>query len=63
MAVFEALPDEPIEAKAAPESLSVPTGRLGNGEIKRAVVKVLAAAGGPIRAGRYLSGGRALARA
>jgi hypothetical protein len=50
MSVFEALPDEPIEAKTAPESQSVPTGRLGNGEIKQAVVKVLVAADGPMQA-------------
>jgi hypothetical protein len=50
MAVFEAIPDGPIKATAPPELPSAPTGRLGNGEIKRAVVKVLAAANGPMRA-------------
>jgi hypothetical protein len=48
LAVFEALPDEPIKASAPSEPVA-PTGRLGNGEIKRAVVKVLAAADGPMR--------------
>jgi hypothetical protein len=44
--VFEALPDEPLE----PIERSVPepeTGRLGNGVVQRAIVKVLAAATGP----------------
>jgi hypothetical protein len=47
-AVFEALPDEPIESSVRPEPL-VATGRLGNGAVQRAVVKVLAAADGPMR--------------
>lgn len=47
-AVFEALPDEPIEPTVHPEP-QVATGRLGNGVVQRAVVKVLAAAGGPMR--------------
>jgi hypothetical protein len=50
MAVFEALPDELIHASAPLEPAPTPTGRLGNGEVKRAVVKVLAAASGPMRA-------------
>jgi hypothetical protein len=47
-AVFEALPDEPIESTAQPEPLPA-SGRFGNGEVQRAVVKVLAA-NGPMRA-------------
>jgi hypothetical protein len=47
-AVFEALPDEPIESSVRPEP-PVATGRLGNGVVQRAVVKVLAAADGPMR--------------
>jgi hypothetical protein len=47
-AVFEALPDEPIEPSLRPEP-QVATGRLGNGVVQRAVVKVLAAAGAPMR--------------
>jgi hypothetical protein len=46
--VFEALPDEPIEPTVQSEPLPT-SGRLGNGEVKRAVVKVLAA-NGPMRA-------------
>jgi hypothetical protein len=49
MAVFEALPDEPIEPRMRPEPEPA-TGRLGNGEIKRAVVKALAEADRPLRA-------------
>jgi hypothetical protein len=43
-AVFEALPDEPLEPieRPAPES---ETGRLGNGVVQRAVVKVLTEGG------------------
>jgi hypothetical protein len=48
-AVFEALPDEPIEPTVCPEP-QAETGRLGNGEVQRAAVKVLAAADGPVRA-------------
>jgi hypothetical protein len=32
--MFEALPDEPIKARKAPEPPSAPVGRLGNGEVK-----------------------------
>jgi hypothetical protein len=49
-AVFEALPDEPIEPSMPPEPPPTPTGRLGNGEVKRAVVKALAEADRPMRA-------------
>lgn len=47
-AVFEALPDKPLEPKErlAPEPEK---GRLGNGVVQRAVVKVLAADDGPMR--------------
>jgi N-acetylmuramic acid 6-phosphate (MurNAc-6-P) etherase len=41
LAVFEALPDKPIEPTAQPEPLPA-SGRLGNGEVQRAVVNVLA---------------------
>lgn len=47
-AVFEALPDEPIEPTVQPEPLPA-SGRFGNGEVQRSVVKVLAA-NGPMRA-------------
>lgn len=47
-AVFKALPEEPIEPTVRPET-RVATGRLGNGVVLRAVVKVLAAAEGPMR--------------
>ncbi len=47
-AVFKALPKEPVEPTACSESLP-PTGRLGNGVIQRAIVKVLAAAKEPMR--------------
>jgi hypothetical protein len=47
-AVFAALPDEPVEPTDRSESLP-PTGRLGNGEVKRATVRVLAAAEEPMR--------------
>lgn len=47
-AIFEALPDEPIKASALPELVPAPKGRLRNGELKRAVAKVLAAASGPL---------------
>jgi hypothetical protein len=49
MAVFEALPDEPIPDSAPLGLVPAPTGRLGNGEVKRAIVKVLAASDGPMR--------------
>ena len=48
-AVFEALPDEPIEPTTQPEP-EPETGRLGNGEVKRAVIKALAEANRPMRA-------------
>jgi hypothetical protein len=48
MAVFEALPDELIEPAVQPEP-QMATGRLGNGVVQRAVIKVLAAACGPMR--------------
>jgi hypothetical protein len=47
-AVFEALGDEPIESSVCPEPQAA-TGRLGNGEMQRSIVKVLAAANGPMR--------------
>lgn len=47
-AIFDALPDEPIEPRALPEPPQTPTGRLGNGEIKRAAAKVLATAAEPL---------------
>jgi hypothetical protein len=46
-AVFEALPDEPIEPTVRPET-QVATGRLGNGVVQRAIVKVLASAQRPL---------------
>jgi hypothetical protein len=46
--IFEALPDEPIKASALPEPVSAPKGWLRNGEIKRVIAKVLAAATGPL---------------
>jgi hypothetical protein len=46
-AVFEALPDEPIKATACPEP-PLDGGRLGNGVVQRAVVKVLASAQRPL---------------
>ena len=49
LAVFEALPDEAIEPTVQPEPLPA-SGRLGNGEVQRAVVKVLAAVNEPMRA-------------
>jgi hypothetical protein len=62
-AVFEALPDEPIEPTAFPEP-HVATGRLGNGEVQRAVVKVLAATAAPTRgADIHLAVERLLGRA
>lgn len=47
-AVFEALGDEPIESSVRSEP-PMAMGRLGNGEMQRAVVKVLEAANGPMR--------------
>jgi hypothetical protein len=47
VAVFEALPDEPITATARPEP-QLNVGRLGNGVVQRAVVKVLASAQRPL---------------
>jgi hypothetical protein len=47
-AIFNALLDEPIEQTMRPEP-QVATGRLGNGVVQRAVVKVLTATGGPMR--------------
>jgi site-specific DNA recombinase len=49
-AVFEALPDEPIKPTEPPGPEPVLTGRLANGEVKRCIVKLLAAADGPMRA-------------
>jgi hypothetical protein len=46
-AVFEALPDEPIKTTARPEP-QLDLGRLGNGVVQRAVVKVLASAQRPL---------------
>jgi hypothetical protein len=46
--VFEALPDEPIEPTVPPGPLPARTGRLGNGEVRRAIVKVLAATNEPM---------------
>lgn len=48
-AVFEALPDEPIEPTTHPAP-ELSAGRLGNGEVKRAVIKALAKADRPLRA-------------
>jgi hypothetical protein len=47
VAVFEALSDEPIKATARPEP-QLDVGRLGNGVVQRAVVKVLASARRPL---------------
>jgi hypothetical protein len=48
-AIFDALPDEPIKPSVPPPPpLEMPTDRLGNGEIKRAAVKVLAATTEPL---------------
>jgi len=46
-AIFNALPDEPLEPteRPAPQPL---TGRLANGVVQRAVVKVLTSANGPM---------------
>jgi hypothetical protein len=46
-AVFEALSDEPITATARPEP-QLDLGRLGNGVVQRAIVKVLALAQRPL---------------
>jgi hypothetical protein len=46
-AAFEALPDEPMEATEHPWP-QPPSGRLGNGVVQRAVVKVLASAQRPL---------------
>jgi len=48
-AVFEALSDEPIKATARPQPQLEVGRRLGNGVVQRAVIKVLAAAGLPMR--------------
>ena len=48
-AIFNALPDEPLEPTEQPTP-PPETGRLGNGVVQRAVVKVLVAANGPTRA-------------
>jgi hypothetical protein len=48
-AVFEALPDEPIEPTVRDPEPQVATGRLGNGVVQRAIVKVLASADQPMR--------------
>jgi hypothetical protein len=48
--VLNALPDEPLEATAGACLPLVPAlRRLGNGVVQRAVVKVLATAGAPMR--------------
>lgn len=47
-AIFDALPDEPLEPIERPVSQPA-RGRLGNGEVQRAVLKVLAAADQPMR--------------
>jgi hypothetical protein len=47
-AVFEALPDKPLEPIEHPEP-ELAMGRLGNGVVQRAIVKVLASADGPMR--------------
>jgi hypothetical protein len=46
-AVFAALSDEPIKATARPEP-QLDVGRLGNGVVQRAVVKVLTSAQRPL---------------
>lgn len=62
-AVFDALPDEPLKPIEHPTP-SPGTGRLGNGVVQRAVVKVLTAANGPTRAGDiHLAVERLLGRA
>jgi hypothetical protein len=48
-AIFNTLPDEPLEPTEHPTP-TPETGRLGNGAVQRAVVKVLAAANSPTRA-------------
>lgn len=48
-AIFNALPDEPLEPTEHP-ARQPETGRLGNGVVQRAVIKVLAATSGPTRA-------------
>jgi hypothetical protein len=48
-AIFNALPDEPLEPTERPTP-PPEEGRLGNGVVQRAVVKVLTAADGPVRA-------------
>ena len=45
--MFEALPDEPIKPTARTEP-QLDVGRLGNGVVQRAVVKVLASAQRPL---------------
>lgn len=47
-AIFKALPDEPIKPSLPLEPMPAQTGRLRNGEIKRAAVKVLEAATRPL---------------
>lgn len=49
-AVFGALPDEPIKPTKRLGLEPVLTGRLADGEVKRSIVKLLAAADGPMRA-------------
>jgi hypothetical protein len=48
MAVFEALPDEPIKPTMFPEPLPE-RDRLGNSVVQRVIVKVLAATNEPMR--------------
>jgi transposase InsO family protein len=61
-AVFEALPDEPLEPIEGPAPESE-TGRLGNGVVQRAVVKVLAEGGAMRTADIHLAVERLLGRA
>ncbi|MFZ2050525.1 MAG: hypothetical protein WB698_15525 [Solirubrobacteraceae bacterium] len=48
--MFEALPDEPLEPSVRPSEPEPVARRLGNGEVKRAVIKALAEANRPMRA-------------
>lgn len=48
-ALFDALPDSPITATAQPDDCPAdPVSRLGNGAVKRAVIKALAALDRPV---------------
>jgi hypothetical protein len=57
-AVFEALPDEPVEPTVGHERIgnTPASGRLGNGVVQRAVIQVLADAGRPMRTGEVRAG-------